>query len=67
MTRGPLVRGVMLADDIQPKVVSRKSHVHESTLSRFFNGHADVDDEKLIRICIAIGEVREANKRRALA
>jgi plasmid maintenance system antidote protein VapI len=64
IARGVLVRGVLLTEDIAPKVVAAKCRIHESTLSRFFNGIKDVSDDHFLRIGIAIGEARAERKTR---
>lgn len=55
---GPWLRGVCDAYDIPPKEVAARSRVHESTLSRFFNGIKDIDARQFGRVCIAVGEAK---------
>jgi len=59
VARGLVARGLLLADDIPPKVVSAKARVHESTLSRFFGGIKDVSEDQYVRILFAIREARD--------
>lgn len=57
---GIWVSGIAEAHEVQPKVISAKSGVHESTLSRWFNGIKDIDPRQAVKVGIAIGEARAA-------
>ena len=59
---GPWVRGIMEADAIEPKTIASRSRIHDSTLSRYFNGVLEVPTAHAVLIGIAIGEIR--NERR---
>ena len=55
---GPWVCGLADADRIPRKRIAAKSGVHESTISRFFNGEQDVNVQQFGFILLAIGEAR---------
>lgn len=53
---GQFIRGYMAAYDIPRKVVSSRTGIHESTLSRKINGIDDFQPEEIFSIGVAIGE-----------
>lgn len=56
MPRGIYLRGCLKCVNVQPKAISVKTGIHQSTLSKFLNGIKDVNDDQLIAIVFAAGQ-----------
>lgn len=65
VTRGVGVKWICTNEGIEPKVLAAKTEIHESTISRFFNGHKDISDEQFFQVGIVIGEMRAERRARS--